>query len=559
MNRMKTTNNIIKVAALATLFVAGSCKDLLDLQPQTSLSEATAFTTPERIELSVVGVYDRAQSGFYAGGAVRGYPFGAAHVEQGDNRGEDVANTQAFFLITYAGTYDGTTANNDFHFQTLFSLVNRANVVLAGLETAVPAGALTQAGIDAYKGECRFLRALAYHELLKHFSKPYSDNPNAAAGGMPYRKTAITGASAAAEALALGRATVAENYADILADLDYAESVLPITRAGGLKITRATKAAAIALKTRIYLHMYRWADVVTEGNKLAPQAAAPFSPVAATYGTYNLPANPYSAFTSAGSKNNTESIFSLENDVTDNPGVNGALPSMYSTSAAPTSGRALVAISPIIWNQTWFNATDTRKTATFVNINVEATTGGGKGGYFTKKYTDVVGGSDNAPVIRYAEVLLNMAEAIQRQSAAPDARAFALYNAVRSRSNAAGTDPNFDAITDFATGNALIQAILNERRIEFLCEGHRWGDIHRLAQDATFNTWGGGVPAKVSSNITNLRPLYTGDPATNATILGAPGTRHDAIPYTNFRFLWPIPTSETSLNPTLAAQQNPGY
>lgn len=543
------------------MFVAGSCKDLLELQPQTALSEVTAFTNPERIELAVTGVYDRAQSGFYAGGAVRGYPFGAAHIEQGDARGEDVANTQAFYLITYAGTYDGTTANNDFHWQTLFHLINRANVVLEGLETAQPVGTLTQAGIDAYKGECRFLRALAYHELLKHFARPYSDNPNAAAGGMPYRKTAVTGSVSANEAVLMPRATVAENYTDILADLDYAEANLPITRAGGLKISRATKAAAIALKTRVYLHMQSWANVVTEGNKLAPQAAAPFSPVAATYGTYNLPANPYAAFTSAGSKNNTESIFSIENDVTDNPGVNGALPSMYNTSAAPTSGRALVAISPLIWNQPWFLATDVRKTSTFVNINVESTTGGGKGGYFTKKYTDVVGGSDNAPVIRYAEVLLNMAEAIQRQNlgGAPDARAFELYNAVRSRANAAGTDPDHDQITDFATGTDLVRAILNERRIEFLAEGLRWGDVHRLAQDATFNTWGGGVPAKASSNITNLRPFYTGDPATNATILGAAGTRHDAIPYSDYRFLWPIPTSETSLNPTLAQQQNPGW
>lgn len=558
---MKTNKYLVRIAAIGALFVAGACSDLLDLQPQTSLSEATAFATPERIELAMAGVYDGAQSGFYAGGAVRGYPFGAAHVEQGDNRGEDVVNTQAFYLITYSNTYDGTTANNDFHFQTLFSLVNRANVVLAGLETAVPSNALTQAQIDAYKGECRFLRALSYHELLKHFCRPYADNPTAAASGMPYRKTAVTGATTANDAVALGRATVAENYADILADLNYAETVLPITRASvGLKITRATKAAAVALKTRIYLHMGQWANVVTEGNKLASQAAAPFSSITADIGTYNLPANPFAAFTSAGSKNNTESIFSIENDVTDNPGVNGALTSMYNTSATPTSGRALVAISPFIWNQPWFNATDTRKTSTFVNINVESTTGGGKGGYFTKKYSDVVGGSDNAPVIRYAEVLLNMAEAIQRQAVAtPNTRAFELYKAVRSRSNAAGTDTSYDQITDFATGTALIQAILNERRIEFLCEGLRWADIHRLALDATFNSWGGGIPAKVSSNITNYRPLYTGNPATNATILGAAGTRHDAIPYSNYKFLWPIPTSETSLNPTLAAQQNPGW
>ncbi|NOT75636.1 MAG: RagB/SusD family nutrient uptake outer membrane protein [Cyclobacteriaceae bacterium] len=541
--------------------MASSCGDLLELTPQTALSDATAFATPERIELTVAGMYDAAQSGFYAGGAVRGYPFGAAHVEQGDNRGEDVVNTQAFFLITYSNTYDGVSGNNDFHFQTLFALVNRVNVVLAGLETAKPSATLTQAQIDAYKGEGRFLRALAYMELLKHFCRPAWDNKNAPLGGMPYRKTAIVSSLAANDATALGRATVAENYADILADLDYAESVLPNTRTGSLKVARATKAAAIALKTRVHLNLRNWAAVVTEGNKLAPQATGPFTAIGAN-GTYALTTSPFGPFTSGNSKSNTESIFSIENDVTDNPGVNGALPSMYNTSVAPTTGRALVAISPYIWNQTWWNASDIRKSSTMVNINVELPGGGGKGGYFTKKYSDVVGGSDNAPIIRYAEVLLNMAEAIQRQiavGAAPDPRAFALYNAIRSRANAAGTDLSYDGIGDFANGQALITAILNERRIEFLCEGMRWMDITRLAEtteDALlYNTWGGGIPAKVSSNaITNYQPLYTGNPATNPGILS-----HIAIPYSNYKFLWPIPTSEVILNPTLAAQQNPGW
>jgi hypothetical protein len=547
---------IARVLGLAVILVGSSCSDLLDLQPQTALSDATAFATPERIALTVAGVYDAAQSGTYAGGAVRGYPFGAAHVEQGDCRGEDVVNTQAFFLITYNNTITPATANNDWHFQTLFRLINRANVVLAGLDKAVPSGTLTQAGLDAYKGECRFLRALAYHELLKHFCKPYSDNPTAAFGGMPIRSTAITGSAAAEAAAATGRSTVAETYAFLLADLDYAEGVLPETRASrGLIISRATKAAAIAMKARVYLHMGDWANVVAEGNKLASQTTAPFS---APYGGFNLPANPYSAFSSAGSKNNTESIWSIENNDADNASVNGALPAMYTTSAPSTGGRALVAISPLIWNQSWFLASDTRKSATFVSQD-EAANGstGGKGGFFTKKYTDVTARTDNAPHLRYAELLLNMAEAIQRQAGAtPDARAFAMYNAVRSRSVA---DPATDAIGDFATGTDLIRAILNERRIEFLCEGLRWGDIHRLAQDATFNTWGGGVPAKVSALLTNYRTLYTGDPATNATILGTPSNIHAAVSYTDARFLWPIPNSEVSLNPVLAQQQNPGW
>jgi hypothetical protein len=150
-----------------------------------------------------------------------------------------------------------------------------------------------------------------------------------------------------------------------------------------------------------------------------------------------------------------------------------------------------------------------------------------------------------------------LAEAVQRTAGGvPSARAHALYNAVRSRSVA---DPATDNVADFATGNALIQAILNERRIEFVCEGLRWGDIHRLAQDATFNTWGGGIPAKITQNVVNLRPLYTGLQSTSDTWMATPSNTHPAIPYSNFKFLWPIPQSEIVLNPTLAAQQNPGY
>ena len=544
-------NKLLKVAAVFGLLIGTSCSDLLDLQPQTAFSDATAFSSPERIALAVTGVYDAAQSGFYAGGQVRGYPFGAASVSQGDCRGEDALNTQLFYAITYEATYDPSTANNDFMWQTLFGLINRCNVVLAGLDGVTPTTALTQANIDAYKGEVRFLRAFAYHELLKHFCRPYSDNPTAANGGVPLRLVAVTGSAIAEVEAARPRNTVQEVYDQILIDLNYAETVLPETRANvGLQITRATKAAAIAFKTRVHLHMGNWAQVVTEGNKIAPQAAAPFS---SPFGGYNLPSNPYAAFSAAGSKNNTESIFSMENSDVDNPGVNGALPAMYSTTNAPTNGRALVAISPFIYNQSWFLASDTRKSSTFMT---GFDTGGGRGAIFTKKYTDVAARSDNTPHIRYAEVLLNMAEAIQRQSGTVDNRAFELYNAVRSRSV---DDPATDEVTDFATANDLIQSILNERRIEFLCEGLRWGDIHRLAQDATFNTWGGGIPAKVNRAINDYSPLYTGDPATNASILATPAQIHAAIPYANFKFIWPIPNSETVLNPVLAEQQNPGY
>nr|GFD54272.1 hypothetical protein [Tanacetum cinerariifolium] len=73
-------------------------------------------------------------------------------------------------------------------------------------------------------------------------------------------------------------------------------------------------------------------------------------------------------------------------------------------------------------------------------------------------------------------------------------QALALLNAVRNRSVAAADQ--FTA-SNAPTGDALTQAILNERRIEFVAEGLRWGDISRLATDAKFAPYpGGGIPAK---------------------------------------------------------------
>ncbi len=538
-----------KLVLITGLMIAFACEDLLEFQPSTSLSDITAFSTPSTIELAVVGVYNAAQSGFYTGGlsgaVFRGYPFGAAHVEQGDNRGEDVISTQGFYGITYDASYSPTTANNDYMWQTLYALINQANVVLDGLNKTTPSAALPQSLLVYYKGEMLFLRALAHHELLKHFARPYSDNPNAPLGGVVIRTEPITGGAAADAGSQIGRSTVQETYNQILIDLNEAELILPETRTNiGLKITRATKAAAVAIKTRVYLHMGNWASVVTEGNKLAKESTAPFSP-AAGYGSYSLTASPMGPFTSGGSKNNTESIFSTENNDIDNAGVNGSLPTMYNVSKAPVTGRALVCISPVLWNNTWFLATDLRKSSLMVDDDAA---GPGRAAKFTKKYSDATARTDNAPVIRYAEVLLNMAEAIQRQSAGVDARALALLNAVRNRSV---TDvANQFVIGDFATANDLALAVLRERRIEFVCEGLRWGDIHRLAQDATFSP--GGIPVKALRTVTNWSAFYTGDPATVIST-------QEAIPYADYRFIWPIPASETNVNPVLAAQQNPGY
>ncbi len=512
-----------------------------DLQPQTALSETTAFQTPERIELAVAGVYDGAQSGFYNGSYVnnRGYAFGSAHIEQGDMRGEDMVSVQAFYAITYQQTYDATSANNVNFWQNAYALINRANIVIAGLKTAKPTATFTQAQIDAYEGECRFLRAMAHHYLLVNFARPFGDNPTTPGSGVPYRTTAVTGGSTVNDAIQQPRNTVAECYDKIIEDLNFAEDKLPDTRATN-KLTRATKAAAIAFKTRVRLHQNNWAEVIKEGNKLVPTAAPFTSPI----GAYALTASPLGAF-GAGNKNNSESIFSVENNDIDNAGVNGAVGSMYTASSL--GGRGIVAISPILWNQPFFPATDLRKSATAVAQ--DGASSPGRGGYFSRKYPDYVTKTDNAPIVRYAEVLLNVAEALARSGSGVDARAVTLLSAVRNRS--VTTPANQYTAASFAATQDLVKAIINERRPEFLAEGVRWLDVHRLSTDAVYKQ-ASGIPAKADNNITNFAPLYTNDATTSFKLQAA-------VPYSDYRFLWPIPAEEIVNNPTLAKQQNPGY
>jgi starch-binding outer membrane protein, SusD/RagB family len=534
------------IVALGTVLAMAASCTVTDLQPTDSISEELAFQSPEKIEIAVVGVYDGAQSGYYAGGAVRGYPFGAAHLQQGDMRGEDMVSVAAFYGVTYDNAYDANTPNNGFYWQTIYTLINRANVVIDGVRKAPVGGSLTEAVKNSYEGEMRFLRAMAHFYLLANFARPFGDNPTAANRGIPYRDKAIVGLVGTDTGLSIdeaskqGRNTVAECYDKMLADLDFAETNLPATRASrDVSIIRATKAAAIALKTRIRLHQNNWVAVITEANKLVPATGNLVSPI----NNYRLTDTPMGPF-GAGNKNNTESIFSIENNNVDNGGVNGAAPAMYGASVS--GGRGIVGISPVIWNQPFFPANDFRKSAEMVTQ--DGATSPGRGAMFSRKYADATARTDNAPIIRYAEVLLNAAEAIARTTTGVDARALALLNAVRNRAVPAG--PGRYTFESFTTNQQLLQAILNERRIEFLAEGMRWLDIHRLATDATVAS-PKGIPAKASRTIT-FTNLYTNNPATTFTMQAA-------VPYADFRFVWPMPIEEINNNPTLRTQQNPGW
>ncbi|MDB5144020.1 MAG: SusD family protein [Mucilaginibacter sp.] len=139
------------------------------------------------------------------------------------------------------------------------------------------------------------------------------------------------------------------------------------------------------------------------------------------------------------------------------------------------------------------------------------------------------------PLIRYAEVLLNYAEAAN-EFEGPTAQ---VYQAVESIRQRAGLNP-YQLPVGLSQADMRL-AIRNERRIELAYEGHRFFDVRRwMIADQTDNLQMTGMEvdrsgAAVTYNIFNVR-------------------KH------NFRkamYLWPFPLSETGKSPQLI--QNPGY
>ncbi|MEO6252432.1 MAG: RagB/SusD family nutrient uptake outer membrane protein [Ferruginibacter sp.] len=539
--------NKFKSGLLFLLFIPliFSCRKVLDTSPYNSITDASAFSTAAKCALVMNGVYDAAQTDFYVTGTTegRGYPFGAASIYQSDARGEDLVNIQAFLQVTYQATYNATNANSAAMWKGLYELINKANIGIDGFRKA-SGGVIPVATAAHYEGECRLLRAMAHHEALLHWSKPYLDGAGSSLG-VPWRDFPINSSAAVTTILNTPRPTVAFVYTNILTDLDYAEANLgalistntsiPGSNIAGVNTFRATKAAAIALKMRVKMHMGDWAGVVAEGNKLVPVFIPPAVPVS-PIGGWTLTASPDGPFANNSS---VESIFSIKNDPIDAPSTNGALSRLLGSGSL--GGRGLVSLSPVIYNNAGWLCDDKRRTLLTVAGTNSATTQS----IFTTKYRDYPTYSDWAPMVRYAEVLLTLAEAEARLNAGVSIRAVDLLNVVRNRSLNTPLTQAY-TVASFANQVALVRAILLERRIELLAEGRRWGDISRLVNDANYTT--GGIPAKALNGTAGLATFVCGAGY-------VPGQA--AIAYSNFLFLWPIPLTEIQTNPIIV--QNPGY
>jgi hypothetical protein len=477
MKRIKIQTSVILSAFLLLAIMGTGCKkENLTPIPQTVLSDATAFSSPQRIAQQVFGVYSAAKSGQFLGGRAMIYQ---------DVRGEDWINVTtngvtAFGVWNFSITEGDNQVEN--YWAAGYGTINRANVVLEGIDanaSIIPAALANQ-----YKAEVRFIRALSYFYLQSLYARRPFNADNGASLSIPLRLTANKSSAGTAQA----RATQTAVFNQILDDLNFAETNLPGTygaAAGDSNVVRAHKNAAIAMKMRVYMHMNRWNDVITEGNKIV-SSTAPFQSTSNI--NHRLATTALAPFRTPYT--NTENIFSMPMSVTNSPGTQNGLGGYWTNEFGLNAAGIL--------DSPRFPATDARR----VNFLTPAV--GTTPARWTKFNDDL---NNYVPVIRYAEVLLNLAEALARQATGTtvDPRALALLNAVRNRA---------DATVTWAPANntELIDAILLERRIELLGEGFRSLDVMRL---------GINFPAKASVS---------------------------SVPSTSLTYVWPIPASELQLN-----------
>lgn len=483
---------IVIQASLVGAFLLGTSacnRDLLTPIPQTSVSDASSFSTTSRVQQQLLSLYGALKDGNFYGGR---------YVIYGDIRGENFIN-ETSNLVTGADVWNLNATNSATAVQNLWSsaylCINKCNVFIDGMAT-VPTSVVTADVAARYVAEAKLIRALSYYSLLQYYARPYADG-NGSKPGVPLRLTGIKGSGQSN----LARSTVAEVYTQVLKDLNEAESSLPLTYSGtGENTTRAHKNTAIALKTRVYLTMQRYADVVTEANKIV-SSSAPFN--APTGVNHRLQADIATVFTNPTT---TESIFSMPMTSTDGdfPGTQNQLAFYFQPNATNGgTGGAEYSLNPngIIANTNW-TANDRRRSF------IRQTGTGATAKNWLIKYKSASPYTDYVPVIRYSEVLLNLAEAKVRTANAVDAQAVALLSAVRNRSDAGVTYTT----ASFASPTELINAILLERNIEFLGEGLRNNDLVRLLQTIPAK---GSVAAKAATENGYIWPISAQELALN--------------------------------------------
>jgi hypothetical protein len=391
------------------------------------------------------------------------------------------ADVRTISVLSHATTNDRV----DELWRESYVAINRANIAIERIPQIEMDAALRSRLVN----EAKFLRGLTYFNLVRLW------------GDVPLVLTETS--SLDKEGIQVSRAPKEEVYAQIIKDLTDAEA-LPNSFAGA-DAGRATAGAAKSILAKVYLTREEWAKAAAKSLEVIN-------------GPYNYDLfEDFADVFNVATKNGKEHIFSVQCK----SNVNGQ-GNRLASSATPVGIPGVAAAGtdePHASAYAIYTANDKRRDVTFFTSLVSPTTG--KEVTFPPrffKYFDPaqIGNptesAKNIPVIRFAEILLIYAEAIN-EVGGPNADAYASINKVRKRAGL----PALAGLNK----NTFREAVYLERRLELMFEFQRWFDLVRTKR--------------------------------MVTVLQAAGKTNAAEKH----YLHPVPQREIDLNPKLT--QNPGW
>lgn len=418
---------ITYIFSVSLLFVFGSCKKFLEVQPQQQVDQEQAIVNAGTAATAANGLFNLLGANGYYGS---NYPalsyLSAGDIQWSGSQSDPNEITKHLTSATNGYVQSAWTA--------IYRTIAQANYIIDKVPT-VTDPLLTNAVKNQYLGEAYFVRALAYFDLARGW------------GGV---QLILKPTYAATDNSGIPRSSLTDTYAQVLKDLNAAETLVPT----GVNRNRVTLRTVQALKARFYLYQKNWV--------LAEQFA---TAVIGDNANYSL-VTPYSAFFANNAVTTAESVFELAYTTSNtNNHSNWWLPPALGGRREWSPNDALVALlnNPTIGGN---RNTLIAQTAPPGNL------------WYGKLYYRNPLGTDPAYIIRVSELYLIRSEARANQGNLVGANsAQSDLNAVRTR---AGVGP-----TTATTLPEFLTALENERQVEFPFEADRWFNLVRTDRAQT--------------------------------------------------------------------------
>lgn len=443
----------IPVLVILILVYFSCTDDFVDRDPVYSIDSENYFNSEDDFNNGLIAAYDLLQSTYINN--IMG-EIASDNTLCGGESATDVIGYQQIDDMIH------TPVNDQLQnlWNWMFAGVNRANYLLEFQNN------VDFEGKDIIIAEARFLRAYYYFELVKWF------------GPVPLKETRFQ----LGDETTIPRSPVEDVYALIEADLIYASNTLSYTAP---QVGRATKGSAQALLGKAYVYQEKFSQAAIVLDNLIQN------------GPYDLVAD-YDTLFESQQENGVESVFEVQYTDAEGAGF-GCLQCSEGNIAVGFNGirnyngplfdSGFSFNVPTEESYLEYDEDDLRRDVAILNIETWAAQTGatyGTGyehtGYYNRKYIarqgDLNTGDQNLTnpnnyrAIRFADVLLLAAEAYNRGGLS-DVTAQQYLNRVRNR---AFGDTDHEVSV---TGTALTTAILNERRLELMGEGHRFFDLVR--------------------------------------------------------------------------------